>query len=145
MTANEMWSKYQLINHQASIYDAWKFCGGGPSADELARLVIAGIKTATASLYEAYGNDPIPQVGDYSVILYNNDEACCIVQNTKVTICPFNEVSEEHAFKEGEQDRSLQTWRKIHYQFFWPYFESKNIPFDEKTKLVLEEFKVVFK
>ena len=145
MTKEEMWSEYQLINHSASTYEAWKFCGGGPCVDELATLVIKGIKTATASLYAEYGDDPIPQVGDYSIILYNNDEACCIVQTTQVTLCPFDEVSSDHAFKEGEQDRSLESWKKIHYQFFLPYFKSRNLPFDEKTIIVLEEFKVVFK
>ena len=33
------------------------------------------------------------------------------------------EVSEEHAYKEGEGDRSLAYWRAVHEEFFTKEFE----------------------
>lgn len=61
-----------------------------------------GVKTATASAYAWYEADgePLPQAGDYSVILSSKEEAVCVIQNTKVYIAPFSEVSEEHAYRE---------------------------------------------
>ena len=58
--------------------------------------------------------DPLPQSGDYSVILNSKDEAVCVIQTTKTTVVPFDEVSKEHAYKEGEGDRSLAYWRDVH-------------------------------
>ena len=31
---------------------------------------------------------------------------------------PFDEVDEEHAYLEGEGDRSLEYWREVHERFF---------------------------
>ncbi|MEE1251433.1 MAG: hypothetical protein UHU19_19720 [Lachnospiraceae bacterium] len=75
MTAEEMWQEFcQKKNIQNKTYEAWAFCGGGPAADELAQLVLAGEKTATASAYDCYlaEGEALPKPGDYSVILYDN-------------------------------------------------------------------------
>ena len=37
---------------------------------------------------------------------------------------PFDEVSKEHAYKEGEGDRSLAYWRDVHEDFFAEEFIS---------------------
>ena len=47
MTAEELWEKSGL----SGTYDAWAF---GEAPDELAELVIQGIKTATCSSYDLY-------------------------------------------------------------------------------------------
>lgn len=128
-------------------YDQWKFCGGGPCADELAQLVLQGIKTATASAAIAYACEhvPIPQEGCYSVILFDNDEAACVIRTDRVSVVPFDQVSAEHAYKEGEGDRSLETWREIHRRVFAPDYLAAVLPFDEQGDCVLEEFTVVFR
>lgn len=144
-----MWAKYCSENDIDihTMHDTWKFCGGGVLADELANLVIAGIKTATASSRIAYeiDGDPLPEPGTYSVVLFDNEEAACILQDTKVSVVPFNEVSEEHAYKEGENDRSLTNWREVHKRAFSPDYECMGQEFDEKDLCVLEEFQVVYK
>ena len=57
----------------------------------------------------------------------------------------LNAVSEEHAYKEGEGDRSLEYWRKVHKEFFTEELKSLNQEFDENMELVCEEFEVVYK
>ena len=89
--------------------------------------------------------EPLPQSGDYSVILNSKDEAVCIIQTTKTTVVPFDEVSEEHAYKEGEGDRSLAYWRVVHEEFFTKEFEETEIEFNGQTRILCEEFKVVYK
>ena len=140
MTSEELWEKSGL----SGTYEAWPF-GGAP--DKLAELVLQGIKTATCSAYDLYqiDNERIPQEGDYSVILNSKEEAVCIIRTLKVYVTEFCQVSEEHAFKEGEGDRSLEYWRKVHSDFLTNELASVHRLFDEHTKVVCEEFEVVYR
>lgn len=144
MTAEELWQAYKKINpHIGSEIDAWAF---GAQPDLLAQLVLEGTKTATSSAYDLYAldQDPLPRVGTYDVILDGKGQAVCIVQITKFSVVPFQEVSAEHAYKEGEGDKSLAYWQKVHYDFFHPYFEEAGLVFSETSQIVLEEFKKVY-
>lgn len=140
MTAKELWGKSGL----SGTYEAWPF---GEAPDKLAALVVQGIKTATCSAYDLYeiNHEPIPQPGDYSVILDSKGEAVCIIKTLKVYVTKFSAVSEEHAFKEGEGDRSLEYWRKVHVNFLTNELSSVHEMFDENAKVVCEEFEVVYK
>ena len=148
MNEKEMWNLY--INNsdvKNKTYDAWSF-GGGPSmSNELARLVLNGVKIATASAYQLYEleNSPLPPIGGLNIILDSDNNAVCITETTKVYTCPFLEVSEEHAFKEGEGDKSLSYWRKVHQDFFSRELGAYDLDFDERMLVVCEEFKVIFK
>ena len=144
MNAQELWNKYKKINPSiGDDIDAWQF---GAQADELARLVNQGKKTATASAYDLYflEGEPLPQVGSYDVILDSKDQAVCIIEITSVSLVPFGDVSPEHARKEGEGDLSLSSWRKSHRQFFSPYFKEKGLEFSETSLIVCEEFRKVY-
>ena len=148
MNGETMWETYcRTTNTDCSArHDIWKFCGGGAAADELANLVLAGIKTATSSTRLAYELDGenLPEVGTYSVILFDSEKAACIIRDTKVSVGPFNPVSADHAFKEGEDDRSLNKWQEVHRRAFSPDYEACGLDFDEKGDCVLEEFEVVY-
>lgn len=139
MTAAEMWNKSGLSGE----YQAWPF-GGAP--DKLAKLVLSGKKTATSSALALYEkkNEPIPKIGDYSVILDSAGNAVCIIRTTRVYIEAFDRVSEEHAFKEGEGDRSLDYWRKVHNEFFTDELNAEHMEFDEGIKVICEEFELVY-
>lgn len=144
MNAQELWNKYKKMNPSiGDDIDAWQF---GVQADELARLVNQGKKTATASAYDLYllEGEPLPQVGSYDVILDSKDQAVCIIEITSVYLVPFGDVSSEHARKEGEGDLSLSSWRKSHRQFFSPYFKEKGLEFSETSLIVCEEFRKVY-
>lgn len=139
-----MWAEYKAINPEiGDEIDAWAF---GAEADKLADLVLRGQKTATASSYDLYGVDgePLPQVGTFDVILDSRDEAVCIVEITKVTVQPFNQVAAEHAFKEGEGDKSLSYWREVHRSLFSQWHQEAGLTFTEDSKVVLEEFRRVY-
>ena len=139
MTAEEMWKASGLKGK----YEAWAY---GEAANKLADLTNKGIKTATASAYILYEMDgvDIPKVNDYSVILDEDDNAICIIKTIKVTVVPFNKVSEEHAYKEGEGDRSLSYWREVHKRFFLHQMEEAGLSFSDDMLVVCEEFIKVF-
>ena len=144
MNAQELWNKYKKINPSiGDDIDAWQF---GAEADLLAKLVLEGTKTATASAYDLYAvdNDPLPEVGSYDVILDGQEQAVCIIKIIKVSIVPFKDVSAEHAWKEGEGDKSLDYWQDVHEEFFKPYFEECGLTFTPESLIVLEEFQVVY-
>ena len=138
MTPVEMWQKSGITGE----FEAWSF---GGNADELAEMVKSGIKTATCSalIFYTLEDEKLPQVGNYSIILDSNDKAVCIIRTVKVYVTTFDSVSEEHAYKEGEGDRSLKYWRKEHKKFFTDELKIINRQFDEKMELVCEEFEAV--
>lgn len=127
------------------IPEAWAFGATPEDANELLTLVLEGTKTATASALwdmEAEG-EPVPQVGEASVILDGHGEPRAVIITTAVEIVPFAEVSAEHAHAEGEGDRSLAAWREIHERFWRRYSQSpRGFAFD--MPVVCERFRVVF-
>ena len=139
MDAERMWELFGVEGE----YEAWSF---GTDADSLAELVLTGRKTATSSAYPLYEaeNEPLPKAGEYSVLLDSHENAVCIVRTTKVYVVPFDEVSPYHAYREGEGDLSLAYWREIHRAFFAGEMNSVGKEFDEKMKVVCEEFEKVF-
>lgn len=80
----------------------------------------------------------------YSIILDKQDHAVCIIQTTEVTIIPFDQVNDEHAYLEGEGDRTLDYWRKIHADFFTQEMENMGQQFHKDMLVVCEKFKVVY-
>lgn len=145
MKAEELWNEFKSKqNIPTNHYEAWCF-GGDP--DGLLDLVLKKEKTATASAKILYDLEKVllPQVGEYSVILNSKEEAYCIIQTTIVSVVPFDQVSEEHAFKEGERDKSLSAWQDIHREFFTEELKQVGLTFDEKMLVVCEEFKLVYK
>lgn len=146
MTPQQMWNEYSRICAVDAPYDVWAFCGGGEAGDRLANLTLAGVKTATASAYIAYqtANEEIPAVGGHSVIRFDRGDAACIIRTRRLSLVPFDQVSERHAHLEGEGDRSLSYWRRVHREAFAPDYAAAGLPFDEKGLCVLEEFELVY-
>ncbi len=139
MTAEELWKASGLEGE----YSAWSF---GDDADRLAELVRTGVKKATCSLlcfYESEG-EPLPQAGEYSVILDSREEAVCIIRTTNVSVTTFDQVSEKHAFLEGEGDRTLDYWKRVHQAFFSEELLSAGKTFSSTAELVCEEFEVIY-
>ena len=150
MTAKELWHEFCVSKGIAedTPYEAWAFCGGGPIGDELAALVLKGIKFGTASALDDYiyedDLDELPKVGDYSVILLDNDEAVCVIRDYDVYTRPFGEVSHFHGYSEGEDDRTLDAWRRIHTEAFGPDLKEIGYPLTNDSKIVCEKFSVEY-
>ena len=122
--------------------DAWAFGSNKEDADELAELVDKGIKTATTSEYVS-GDEDMPKIGDWNIILDGQGDPVCVVQDKVVEIIPYNQISAEHAYHEGEGDRSYQYWRKVHDQFFEEEFKANGQKFYPQAPMVCEIFEKV--
>lgn len=143
----QLWKEYKKINTDApEHYDAWAFGASKEDADELAKLVIEGTKTATSSSYMLYEveEEPLPYEGLHNIILDGNGEALAIIETTEIEIVPYREVTEEHAYLEGEGDRSLAYWREVHEKFFKSELQNVNQDFHDRIPVVCERFKLIY-
>ncbi len=144
MTHQEMWTAYKAVSPGAgNHYGVWAY---GDVPDTLAELTRTGVKTATASsgpLYALEG-EPLPEVGEYSAVLNSRNEAVCVTHTTKVYTMPFCEVTADHAYKEGEGDRSLEYWQRVHENFFRAELAEAGLEFSPEMPVVCEEFEVVY-
>lgn len=92
--------------------------------------------------YEEAG-DPLPVAGEYSIILDGRGVPRALVEIVSVQLVPFGEVSEQHAFDEGEGDRSLSYWRIAHERF-WREHSQNPIGFEPGMTVVCEGLRCVF-
>lgn len=92
-----------------------------------------------------YNNEKLPKEGEYNIILNSKNEAKCITKTTKVYLKKFGEVSSEHAYKEGEGDKSLSYWNEVHERFFNECLASYNKKITLNDLVVCEEFELVHK
>lgn len=144
MHAKQMWEAYLAHTGAADgPYEAWAF---GDDADGLAALVLSGEKQATSSAFALYAleGETVPGEGDRSVILNSRGEAVCVIENTSVTVLPFDEVTEEMAALEGEGDKTLAHWRRVHERFFRGETEAAGLCYHEKMPVVFERFRLVW-
>ncbi len=151
LSYKRIWASFIEANHEykkREIKDIYHFCYDESTANELAELVRAGIKRATSSLYLLYGLENnthnIPQFGDLSIITDYYGNPCAIIENTFVEIIPFNKVTVEFAYKEGEGDKSLDYWKRVHKKFFSKELKKYGIDFNENMFVVLEHFEVIY-
>lgn len=135
----------EYVNEQLNFY---AFGRGEKMANELATLVLSGEKCGTTSLHQLYEleNEKIPQVGEVSVILDGSGHPTSVIKNIKIEVLKFKEITKQHAFIEGEGDKSLDYWRRAHKDFFTKRDqEIKEINFDEDSLVVFETFEVIYK
>lgn len=146
-----LWREYlksigEDIENTEKTYTSWHFDVTEDSANSLLQLVLTGSKRATASLPWTFEFDgqPIPVVGDYSIITDWNGIAHCIIQTTKHKVFPFDQVSEEFARKEGEGDLTLAYWHKAHQHFFSHECARIGRKFSEDIPVLCEEFELIY-
>ena len=110
--------------------------GDGPAlADGLAALVLAGRKRATCW---AATDGKLTEVGKQMVMLDGSGRPRAVIETVDLTLRRFDEVDATFAFDEGEDDRTLASWRAVHTQYFRRLGQ-----FAEDMLLWCERFRVV--
>lgn len=142
MTIEQFWNGFWINKNEQvpQLPEAFQF---GADANWLAQLVVDGQKTATCSghIFYELENERLPSVGQYNIVLNENDEPVAIIQITSVEISPMNEVPESFALAEGEGD--YEYWWNAHVEFFTKALAEYNMPFQESMPLVCERFVVL--
>lgn len=149
-TVEEVWKAFVAARPDLAgpdtPHEAWHFCDNQADADELAELVLAGRKRATAGALWAYEDEdePLPRPGDLSVVTDWSGAGRCVIRTTAVEVVAFDDVTEEFAATEGEGDGSLAFWREVHRAAFSREFEGTGHALGPDTPVVCERFEVVF-
>lgn len=115
------------------------------TADELAELVVAGRKRATASLRRDYDeHNPLPRVGDLVVVVDGGGRPRCIWRTTWIGVGPLIEVDESFAWDEGEGDRSRAYWLDAHRGHFGRQAAREGFDLHDEIETVFERFEILW-
>jgi uncharacterized protein YhfF len=149
--------RYAGLDHDNYVVGTF---GDSPEmATELADLVMAGIKRATASfalraslaasppsLARDYGEgrEPMPQPGDFVIMLNGVGRPRFIWRTTEVAIKPLSEVDEAFAWDEGEGNRTRDWWLDAHRRYFARQATREGFEMDDEILTVFERFEVVW-
>lgn len=144
--AEVYWSRFLAqagLDSALRCRDCFHFEASEEAANRLLRLVLDGKKRATASAVDAYGPDePLPQVGDYSIVTDWAGRPRCIIRTTAVTVLPFGDYTFDIVRREGEDD-NLESWRANHEAFFRQDAQDCGYTFSWEMPVLFEDFEVV--
>jgi uncharacterized protein YhfF len=128
-------------------YEAFFFGDTEELANELAALVLGGIKRATAGSVWSFEEEgrPMPRPGDLSIVINWSGQPLCVIETESVQIVPFGKVSVEFAATEGKGDGSLPFWKEAHRQYFNRECLRAGREFSENMLVACERFKVVYR
>jgi uncharacterized protein YhfF len=130
----------------ASPLDACSFGDSAEMADHLLALILSGTKRATAGAvadYEAEGS-PIPKIGDLWLACDGEGEPRALLSTTEVRVGALDSVDAEFAWDEGEGDRSVEFWLRVHQEFFERRLRASGLAFASRMPVVFERFEIVF-
>tara|TARA_B110000046_G_scaffold121613_1_gene128232 strand:- start:8582 stop:9292 length:711 start_codon:yes stop_codon:yes gene_type:complete len=145
----ELWEAFIEINpnyRDKELSEWFNFCDNEKDAKECAQLTRDGIKKATSTSLWWFekNNADLPEVGNIYVVTDWYKIAKAIVEVVKVEQTPFNQITDKYAAIEGEGDKSLEYWKKVH----WDYYRLEMEEFGEKATedmmIVCEQFKTIF-
>ncbi len=132
--------------HRYARPDAFTFGDSPALADELAALVQAGRKLATASLpveFTSLGLS-LPATGDVSIVTLADGTPVAVIELVEVRQVPFQAVDASFAADEGEGDGSLEWWRAAHRRYFGRVSAKLGEAFDETTPVICQRFQLVW-
>lgn len=126
------------------------FAFPGPLRDRLVGAILAGAKTSTSSLLADYqhGGEPLPQVGERSVVMDSADRPVAVIETTGVRVIRLGDVDLQHALDEGEGYESVAAWRAGH-ESFWHSPQARAelgdpaFTVDDDTLVVAERFRLL--
>ena len=111
--------------------------GDGPElADELLALVLEGRKTATC--WSAAEGLKGAAVGKPWAVKDGAGVIRCVLETTELTQRRFCDMDADFAYAEGEDDRTLESWRRAHQNYF-----TRNGGFSPDMLLNCERFRLV--
>ena len=122
----------------------------GPLRDQLVAAILDGRKTSTSGLAIEYEleQEPLPKVGDRSVLVDSDDRPVAVLKVTGVHVVTLAEVDLAHARDEGEGHQSVAQWRNGHERFWHSSqmratLDDPDFTVDDTTHVVLERFQIV--
>lgn len=115
-------------------------------ADELLGLVLAGGKRATSALVADFlaEGEALPRVGSHWIACDGQGAPRIVIRSTELRIGTFDTVDAAYAADEGEEDGSLESWRREHRRYWTRSCAARGEAWSEDQEIVLERFVVVW-
>ncbi|MFV2099579.1 ASCH domain-containing protein [Micromonospora sp. LOL_024] len=127
-----------------------EFAFPGPLRDRLVAAILSGAKTSTTGLMIEYERDgePLPVVGDRSVLVDSDDRPVAVIELSEVRLVRLGDVDLSHARDEGEGFETVAGWRAGHERFwhgpeYRAYLGDPDFTVDDDTLAVVERFRLV--
>ncbi|MGH6611826.1 MAG: GNAT family N-acetyltransferase [Burkholderiaceae bacterium] len=142
------WSDYCRMSKlpESTPYQAWYFGDSAPLAHALAELVLHGPKRATAAL--GLAADALPQTAavpnGYSVVTELDGTPRAVIRTTVLERRKFRDVDAAFAWDEGEGDRTLDDWKRAHWNYFSRECEKLDCTMSEDVEVCLERFELLY-
>jgi uncharacterized protein YhfF len=148
--AHALWAEYRASSPAHWVEDGApsieRFGDHAELTDELLGLVIDGPKRATAGLVAEFAaaGEPLPRVGSHWIACDSTGRPRVVLRSVELRVGPFTSVDERFAFDEGEGDRSLESWRAGHRDYWTRVGAALGIEWTEAHDIVFERFEVVW-
>lgn len=145
-----MWAEYSAtrpaLEAEDADYTVEHFGDTARLADQLLGVVLSGTKRATAELVSefAYRGDPLPRIGSHWIACDSTGAPRIVIRSTQLRIGTFDSADEAFAYAEGEDDRSLESWRREHRHYWERTTEARGATWSEADEIVFEHFAVVW-
>ncbi|MCM4150077.1 ASCH domain-containing protein [Arenibacter sp. N53] len=148
-SARNMWGDFLDAHLEFAFEEAPKvfhFSDNEQDADQVVNLVIKNLKKAASFslLGLQYRKEPLPKIGAFMIITDWNGKAKCIIRTKSVKLKPFFSISTDYVQLEGLGDKSLEHWKKYH----WNYFTRELAPYERVPRdsmiVVCVEFDKVY-
>jgi uncharacterized protein YhfF len=127
-------------------YVSWQFGYGREQGDRLLDYVLHGPKRATAGALWTYEHEgePLPRIGEHSVVTDGSGVGRCVIVTSRVETVAFDAVDAQFAFREGEGDRSLGYWRRVHWEYFTRELAAFGLEPALDMPIVCESFELLY-
>lgn len=148
--ADAMWAEYSATRPDAvgacPEYTVEYFGDSPRLANELLRLVTHGGKRGTSELVDAYraGGEDLPRIGSHWIACDGSGAPIIVMRSTDLRVARFDEVDADFAAAEGEDDRSLESWRREHSAYWTRTCAARGTSWSEQDEIVCERFSVVW-
>lgn len=141
-----MWAEYSNANpDRVAIcpdYTVERFGDSADLADALLREVMHGRKRATSTLAREFLDDgqSLPRIGSHWIACDGAGTPRVILKSVEFRIGDFNSADADFARDEGEDDRSLESWRTEHRKYWRRTETARGRTWSEDDEIVFERF-----
>ena len=126
--------------------DAWGFGDTPELKDELLGYVLEGIKRTSTDLLKESELEgwPYSGEGEYNIILNGKDKPAAVIKTVSVRRVKYRNVDADHAFWEGEGDRTLETYFFEHDKYYKRRGKALGFDFHKDMLVDLVRFELVY-
>ncbi|MBT8206493.1 MAG: ASCH domain-containing protein, partial [Eudoraea sp.] len=122
-SARNMWGDFLDTHLEYAFVDEPRvthFYDNEKDCEDSLKLVLSGTKKAISHslLGLQLRKEPLPKIGDFTVITDWKGKARCIVRTVAVRLKPFFSIRQSYVKIEGEGNKSVENWKKSHWEYY---------------------------